>query len=214
MLIDFRTLISKYNFTPKGILHIGGHTGQEAEVYNQICQGDVVWIEANPQLYKRLLRHLEQYPRQIGIHALVSDTDGVKMDFNISSNDGQSSSILELGTHAVVHPEVTYVDKIELTTSRVDMIDYDFSGLDFLNIDLQGAELLALKGMGDLLDQFNFAYLEFNRNELYKGCPLLPELIDFMKVKGFVFRELKDSGSHGWGDLFMTREYNRLKNDS
>ncbi len=206
MLIDFRTLIAKYNFTPNGILHIGAHEGQEAEVYDEICQGDVVWIEANPELYKRLLRHLENYPRQIGIHALVSDTDGLKMDFNISSNDGQSSSILELGTHSIVHPEVTYVNKIELTSSRVDMIDYDFDGLDFLNIDLQGAELLALKGMGDLLNQFKYLYLEVNWAELYKGCVLFPDLCIWLKGKGFKAVEWQEAGNTKWGDcLFMRR---------
>jgi len=205
MLIDFRTLIKKYNFKPKGVLHVGAHTGQEAEVYNEICSGNVVWIEANPQLYKRLLRHLEQFPRQIGIHALVSDTDGLEMDFNISSNDGQSSSILELGTHKDVHPEVTYVDKIQLISSRIDKIQYDFNGLDFLNMDLQGAELLALKGMGKLLDQFNYAYLEVNWTELYKGCPLLAELNKFMESKGFKFKESLEAGNTGWGDAFWMR---------
>ena len=205
MLIDFRTLIKKYNFTPKGVLHIGGHTGQEAEVYDEICAGNVVWIEANPEVYKRLLRHLEQYPRQIGIHALVSDTDGLTMDFNISSNDGQSSSILELGTHKDVHPEVTYVNKIELTSSRVDMIDYDFDGLDFLNIDLQGAELLALKGMGTLLNQFNYLYLEVNWAELYKGCVLFPELTRWLKERGFKALHWAEAGQTKWGDCFFMR---------
>jgi len=205
MLIDFNYLTSKYKFTPNGVLHIGAHEGQERDAYNKICDGNIVWIEGNPTIYKRLLKNLESYPRQTAIHALISDVDGLKIDFNISSNDSQSSSILELGTHAQVHPEVTYIDKIEMTTSRVDCIDYDFQGLDFLNIDLQGAELLALKGMGDMLDQFNYLYLEVNWKELYKGCPLIGELTSWLYDRGFSLKESKKSGSHGWGDCFMMR---------
>ena len=38
----------------------------------------------------------------------------------------------------------------------------------FLNIDIQGAELLALKGMGELLHHFDYAYIEVNHDYVYK----------------------------------------------
>ena len=148
MLIEFQKLKKEYGLNPKGILHVGAHEGQERFEYHNLCRGKIVWIEANPTLYHRLLRNLEAFPQQTAIHACVSNVDGEKAIFNIANNDGQSSSLLQLGTHKEVHPEVKYTGTIELTTSRIDSIEYDFTGLDFLNMDLQGAELMALEGTG------------------------------------------------------------------
>lgn len=204
MLIDFKYLSAKYNFKPKGVLHIGAHEGQEAQAYQNLGVNKVVWIEANRQLYERLLKRLQGFNNQYAVHALVSDKSA-PTTFNIANNDGQSSSILELGTHETVHPEVKYVGKTVMQSIRVDEIDYNFSGLDFLNIDIQGAELLALKGMGKLLDQFKYVYLEVNWDELYQGCPLIGELDVFLSSKGFHLKESIECGNTGWGDGFWMK---------
>ncbi len=74
----------------------------------------------------------------------------------------------------------------------------------FLNVDLQGAELLALKGMGDLLKHFDHAYIEVNERELYKGCPLVGEIDAFMAKAGFVRKETVMT-KHFWGDALYQR---------
>ena len=155
MLIPFSTLGIK----PKGVLHVGASEGQEAQAYQDLGVERVVWIEADPKVHKLLLKHLEKFDNQIAIHACISDTDNEIVKFNIANNGGQSSSLLEFGTHSTVHPEVKFTDTIELTTSRLDTVLQQWLyypaegstanlpmsyGLDFLNIDLQGAELLAL----------------------------------------------------------------------
>ncbi len=205
MLIPFDSLTKKYRFQPQGVLHVGASEGQEAGAYYQLKVNRVVWIEAIDSVYLRLKQNIRKYPNQEAILACISDTHGEKVKFNVANNGAQSSSLLEFGTHLQVHPEVKFDYSITRTTSRLDQMDYDFSGLDFLNIDLQGAELMALEGMGDLLDQFDFAYLEVNWAKLYKGCPLIREVQEFMKSKGFQFKEAKQSGSHGWGDAFWMR---------
>ena len=205
MLIPFDSLTKKYHFSPKGVLHVGAHEGQEAKAYRDLGVSKVVWIEGNYRIYRRLLNNLERFDNQIAIHALVSDKEE-DITFNIANNDGQSSSILELGTHATVHPEVKYINSEKLRTSRIDNIDYDFSGLDFLNLDIQGAELLALKGMGDMLDQFNYVYTEVNWTELYKGCVLFNDLTKWLKDKGFRFCESRECGNTTWGDAFYMRQ--------
>jgi len=205
MLIPFDSLTHKYRFQPKGVLHIGANVGEERHAYHNMRVDRVIWIEANQEIFKRLEVNLVHYPNQHALNYCIGDEEGKDVVFNVSNNGSQSSSILELGTHKLVHPEVKYINKISMKMKRVDKIDYDFSGLDFLNIDLQGAELMALEGMGDLLDQFYFAYLEINERELYKGCPLLPELNRFMKDKGFMFKEKQMAGNTFWGDGFWMR---------
>ena len=56
---------------------------------------------------------------------------------------------------------------------------------NFLNIDIQGTELLALKGMSNLLEYFDYIYLEVNKEYVYKNCCLVDEIDDFLSNFGF-----------------------------
>lgn len=189
-----------------GVLHIGASEGQEAQAYQDLGVERVVWIEADPKIFLKLKYHLRRFPNQEAVLACVSDREEETL-FNIANNGGQSSSLLEFGTHSQVHPEVKFSSKIAVTTKRIDSLDHDWEGLDFLNIDLQGAELMALKGMGKVLDQFKYAYLEVNWRHLYKDCPLFPELVQFMKEKGFKCKEWQECGNTFWGDAFFMKEW-------
>jgi FkbM family methyltransferase len=210
MLIEFKYLFDKYSVKAKGVLHIGAHIGQEAEAYVANGIERVIWIEANPDLFDKLTDRTLSIPGTICINACISDTDGEEKVFHVSSNDGQSSSFLELGTHAVVHPDVTYVKDIRCTTKRIMSIFYEqgfeIDEYTFLNIDLQGAELFALRGMGGLLDRVKYAYLEVNKAELYKGCALIDEVSEYMAKFGFVLVETLWAGSTNWGDAFYIKK--------
>jgi len=206
MLIPFEELFKKHSVRPDGVLHLGANEGQEAETYFKMGIKNVIWVEALPDVFKKLISHIQQFPGQRARLACVSETDGRKVKFNVASNQGQSSSFLEFGTHAKEHPTVRWTGSIEMLTSRVDTLlrGEDLKGNWFLNADLQGAELLALKGMGNLLGRFKWAYLEVNERELYKDCPLLPELDAWMTKKGFKRVETKMT-NFGWGDALWIR---------
>lgn len=192
-MIDFGYLFSKYNIQSKGILHLGASTGQEAQKYKELGIERVIWVEAIPDIYTKLLRHLRDggYDGEgiSCINACVSDVDGEKVSFNISNNEAQSSSFLQLGHHKIIHPTVEYVEEITMYTKRVSTMlienNLDLAGINFLNADLQGAELLALKGMGDLLRWFKYCYLEVNKKETYVGCPLIEEVDEYLALFGF-----------------------------
>lgn len=206
MLIPFSEIVKKYG-KPNGILHVGANIGEEAEAYAKEGCNDVIWIEARESAYQKLI--LNVAPRgHRAIKACVSNVTGEKVEFNISNNDGQSSSFLQLGTHKQAHPEVDYIDVELMETVRIDdMAPYwgICNVYNFLNMDLQGAELLALKGMGDLLLQFKYAYLEINKKELYKGCALWPEVQRYMNKLGFKTKEIRMAGNAGWGDALMIK---------
>lgn len=209
MLIPFDYLFKKYRIKTPCVLHLGANSGQEAEAYHDQGIKRVIWVEAISRLYVKLAHHIQQFPGQIALLACVSDTDGKKVTFHEASNDGQSSSFLELGTHAQEHPSVTYVKSSEMWTARVDTLLKDLSisipSGSFLNVDLQGAELLALCGMGELLWQFDYAYIEVNTRELYKGCPHVFAIDRYLAKYGFEGKEEKMTGS-GWGDRLYVAE--------
>ncbi len=86
----------------KGIIHMGAHRGGEAAVYDWFNK-QTIWIEANPKIIDDLKDHTSQYIYQRVIQALLSDEDNKLENFNISSNDGASSSIFSFGSYKKIH---------------------------------------------------------------------------------------------------------------
>lgn len=171
------------------MLHLGAHFGEEADCYDALSwDGDpmVVWVEADPAHLTHLHANVDHRPGHRVIAALVDEEAGREVVLHRASNEGASSSVLDLGTHANVLPHITYVDQVPLTTTTVD----DLDGLDAVNVvvlDLQGLELRALRGAGRLLEHVDYVYSEVNREPLYVGCPLIGELDEhlagFARVK-------------------------------
>ena len=210
MLIPFDKLIKKYNIKPKGVLHVGASAGQECEIYYKNGVDRTIWIEAIPEVYLQLVKNVSKYPNTQTVNACIDET--VKeVEFNISSNGGESSSMYEFGEHSKLHPDVTFTDKIKLTTKRIDSLSLDLTGFDFLNIDLLGAELSALKSIGTLISQINYVYCEVNKTEVYKGIPLFDEVNEWLTNNGFEFKEVakwvkNNKGQNAWGDGFWIRK--------
>lgn len=204
MLIPFDYLFQKHNIKPKGVLHIGANVGEEAPVYDRLGVKKQIWIEGNPDVFLKLKQNISHNSHAVALNYVIGD-ENKPVTFHISNNGSQSSSVLELGYHKIDHPDVHYVRDIETTMYRIDSLDLDLSGVDFLNIDLQGAELMALRGMGELLKGFKWAYLEINKAEEYIGCPLIETLDLFMIAKGFRRVETKYCGRTSWGDALYVR---------
>lgn len=200
MLIPLDGLHRKYDLDVNGILHVGAHHAEERKAYIDLGISNRVWIEANKDLYKMLKRSI----RDQVICAVVSDTDGEEVVFH-TANNGQSSSILDLGTHKEEHPDVHYVSEEYRTTTRLDTIisSNGLTGLDFINLDIQGVELNALRGLGDKLSDFNYIYTEVNKASVYVDCTLIGEIDNFLT--GFDRVETVWEKGHNWGDAFYIR---------
>ena len=206
MLIKLHELVKKYNLKIKGVLHIGAHMCEEYADYKRqgMTDNTIIWVEGNPDIANKL-KHL--YKKRIVFNSVVSDQDNQEVEFNVANN-GQSSSIFELGTHKQHHPHVRFTKKLKLKTKTVktlykeNNIRDDFA--NFLNIDIQGAELLALKGMGDLLNHFDYLYLEVNEEPLYQDCALIGEIDEYVKQYGFKRVETKMT-RFKWGDAYYQK---------
>jgi FkbM family methyltransferase len=207
MLFNFDQLVTRWKIKPEGVLHIGASEGQEAEVYLRNGIKKQIWIEAIPDIYEKLKENLKSNPDAKAVNACISDQHGETVTFHIASNGGQSSSILEFDTHSTVHPDVTFVKDITLITERIDGIfsEHNFTGDWLLNIDLQGAELKALRGMGNLLNRFKWAYIEVNKAHLYKDCPLIGDIDSYMSSFGFNRVDVKWCGNFQWGDAIYIK---------
>ena len=203
MLISFKEIyeiLTSNNIIINGAFHVGAHECEELSFYNQLGlkNEDVIWIDAIPS------KVIEAQNRGIPnvYNHVVTDKNDEEIVFNISNNV-QSSSILEFGTHSQEHPHVVYVDKIHLRSITIDTFfernNMNASKYDFWNFDIQGAELMALKGATESIKYAKALYLEVNEKELYKNCGLINEIDAFLSEYNFK-RVLTNITSHGWGD--------------
>jgi len=209
MLINFdqinKILVSK-NIQITGALHIGAHDCEELSFYSELKlkNDDIIWIDA-------ITAKVNEAKRR-GIpnvyNAVITDKDNEECVFNIANN-GQSSSILEFGTHSQSHPGIIYIDKIYSKTITIDTFfkanNLDASKYNFWNFDIQGAELMALKGATESIKYAKALYLEVNEKELYKKCGLIGEIDAFVSQYNFK-RVLTSMTNAGWGDALYIKE--------
>lgn len=211
MLIDFNQLFPRYKIKPKAVLHIGANKGEEAKVYYQLGIRKVIWIEGNPELMWALNNEIKQYPGQVAFNYCVGEVEEQRK-FHIANNGGQSSSVLNLGTHRQEHPDVNYTHSIDVNIRRLDNLFLDgsiplTSDYDFLNCDLQGFDLEAIKGIGQFLEGFKWVYVEVNQTKVYEGCALQPEVESYLAEFGFKLMETKFLRGCTWGDAIFIKQW-------
>lgn len=205
MLIPVPELVQRYRVRPIGVLHLGADSGQEARAYQRARWQPVWWVEARPDAAAVCQRNLRAMRGHHVICAAMGEHDGEQLQLHVASN-GQSSSLLELGTHAVEHPDVTYSGDLQVSTVSLDQLVAEHSvRADFVNVDLQGIELRVLRGGPGFVDGCRWVYSEVNRGELYEGCDRFDELDSWLSDHGFGLRELRMAGDHGWGDALWGR---------
>jgi hypothetical protein len=224
MLIPVHDLVHDFDLDlSPGIVHAGAHWAEEARAYYEAGCERVLWIEGDPQHRSELLARLAPFPDQRVAFAILDAEPGRAVTFHRAqsadgSNAGQSSSILPLGTHATVHPEVRYVDEFQAVTETLDEVYarnwYTDGPLPaMVALDIQGGELSALRGAPRLLRDIAAVYSEVNIDELYQGGGLLPDLDNFLAFAGFECVRCVLAGDQrrggpswlGWGDGLWVR---------
>jgi len=205
MIIDHNKILEHIRKGPpvSGAIHVGASQSEELPFYRDNF-GDripICWIEADPRREPELRNALLSDDKSWYLIQAIADRIGLRTFYRASN--WQSSSLLEFGTHKDVHPEVIYVGHLAVMTMTLDDIDFS-PEYNFLNMDVQGAEGLVLQGAEATLKHVDYIYTEVNRDELYKGCMLLPDMDNFLINKGFERRVMNMQG-YGWGDAFYVR---------
>jgi len=197
--------LSQHNIKINGVLHVGAHDCEELPFYSLlgVSPNNMIWIDAiQSKVEEATHRNIPNV-----FQAVITDKDNDKVKFNISNNV-QSSSVLEFGSHSSHHPHVQFVNSVELFTTTIDTFfktnNLDASICDYWNIDIQGVELLALKGGSESLKNAKAVYLEVNTEEVYKGCALMSDLDKYLSDFGFK-RVITHVLQYGWGDALYVK---------
>ena len=192
MYVSLKEIVNKYNISIKGIIHLGGCKGEELFSYLRNDIKNVILVEANPELIKILKIKSFFYntftKMNIDIENFAAtNVDGDILNLNITNNI-QSSSVLKLYKHSILHPEVKVVKEVKVKSKTINSLfdqNYDINNYNFMNLDIQGAELLALKGSDKILHNIKAIYTEINYDEIYKDCALIEELDEYLKIFNF-----------------------------
>lgn len=173
----------------KGVLlYLGLHTGDRLKKIFRKYRSSY-GFEANPALFEKLEDRFKGQSRVHLVHAAVAEHHG-EIDFNISNQDGGSSSI------GVFHEDWNHYrdGKIfMIDTVRVPTVNlYDFcqeKGIDYIDdyvSDIQGMDLAVLKTMKPMIDNRRIGTItcEVSKNS-----------------KGNIYKNLPDNSESGFSEL-------------
>jgi len=201
-MLRYAESFSRHGISPRGIIHVGAHLGEEYAEYVEAGCRRVVFIEAGPDTFERLHPRFADNPLVLCLNAAVSDGEGTARFHRMSGS--QSSSLLRPTGHLEIYPGITPTGEIEVSTTTlpaalaangVDLVDYNV-----LALDTQGAETRILRGCGAALDAFDAVIAEVNYAELYEGAGLIDDVDDILFARGFVRVEEVAPFDHTWGD--------------
>lgn len=182
----------KFLFEANGIIHIGAHHAEERYLY-EAMKKRVLWIEANPDHLCVINANLRGFVRQKAFIGLLGSNEQEKQIFNVSNNDGLSSSVYTFEKHSDLWPEVKMVKVKTLPQTTLDAIlkknKEDSNRYDTLVLDTQGSELDILKGISNLNKWIKRIQLETSNFNVYKNAPLKKAIDAFLFSKGYVLLE-------------------------
>lgn len=189
----------------KIILDVGSLHAQEAREFSAAFPNAKIYsFECNHDSYLRCVEATKDFPRCNVVNKAVHNYDGVCRFYPIDTintvtthadgNPGASSLFKAAGTYDHIEKYVQH--EVEVPCTRLDTWakENSIEEIDLLWMDLQGGELLALEGLGDLLQKVKVIHTEVELNPMYTGQVLFPEVEKFMVENGF---------KRVWGNLHV-----------
>jgi FkbM family methyltransferase len=204
MILDFDYVYDKYKLNVSGLIHIGGHYGNEIPKYKSHNINNIVLFEPLSSNFSVLNDAVKNIGGNIVAHQVALGNDNRKVTMNISSNDAQSSSILTPKVHLTAHPEVSFTGTEEVEMKKLD--DYNYKNYNMIVVDVQGYELEVFKGASQTLHNIDYIYCEVNRDEVYEGNARVEEIDEFLSTYGFKRVETQWYYTEVWGDALYMKE--------
>jgi len=205
VLLDFDSLLKKYDINISGIAHFGAHLGQEVSEYKKAGSFPIHLFEPQKKIFSDLSKSFHD-EENVYLYNYGLGNENKRIEINLNTNNqGMSASILEPDLHLKIHPNVTFKGTETIQIQRYDELNID--DVNFFAIDVQGYELEALKGCTKSLKNIDYILTEVNRKELYKGCVIVDELDSFLKDYNFFRVETSWwQKTIPWGDAFYIQK--------
>ncbi len=207
--IDLMYLEEEFSIRDGLIIHAGANLCQENALYEKSGFGPIYWVEAIPELVAKSKEILGGSKKQFIVEATLWNTHGINKEFNISSNQGLSSSLFKMKWHRALQPSISLGEKIKVTTTTIDLVFEKLvpseGVVSLLVLDLQGAELYALQGARNILSRVLSIHCEVSRVQLYESQPTFTDIDKFLYSEGFILVKHDLFGNNYSGDALYIR---------
>jgi FkbM family methyltransferase len=188
------------------ILDVGSCTGEQAcEFASQFPHGRVFAFEAHADSADIIRHSTAAFANIAVIEAAVCDFDGETTFQAVEEGNLGASSLFLASGHNDIAPILQ--SPVTVRALRLDTWarSVGVEGFDLVWMDLQGAELLALRGMGEMLTTVRAIQLEITYRELYHGQVLWPEVREFLENHGLQLVDEWPDVCEYFGDAVFVR---------
>lgn len=202
MLFDIVPYIDKQI---TGIIQVGAHLGNEYDSLSKLSK-NILMFEPQHNIFKQLVEKLGSRDGIIIENIALGSEKKTAIMFKEEANGGQSSSLLMPALHLIQYPVIQFNDseKVEVTTLD-DYLNKKQQNYNLMTLDVQGYELEVLKGATNTLQNIEYILCEVNRAELYKDCPMVEQIDEFLKQFGFQ-RIVTSWDGQTWGDALYKKQ--------
>lgn len=193
MLHGYEMIFNKFKIPRTGVIHLGGHVGQELPMYAALGFNRVVMVEPLDKEFKELQERVNNYNSMFDSLAdfLGEEASSKAYAINCAVSDESNTAVLYRTRMSSLsslfkpitsdfsnqwNEETTY-DKINVQCITIDALaerlPYGWKAKDFsyLRMNVQGAELIALKGAKEFLDTVYIIDFEVNLTPRYEDIP-------------------------------------------
>ncbi len=204
--INLTSAIERYNMNITGVIHVGGHYGEEYDTYRGIPSiKNIAFFEPDEDSYKKLIEKTKHDTDVVCFKKALGPFTGTANFYRSPDCEGQANSILEPYKVNNIYPSIVFNNVATVEVEALDRYKFD-STYNFLNMDVQGGELNVLLGATSTLHNIHYITTEVNTDELYKNCALIEDLDYFLGKYKFKRVETGlEVQTQTWGDALYIK---------
>lgn len=172
------------------IIDIGANKGQFSLAARYVCKNADIFSFEPLEKTAIKFNKLFESDKQITLFKSAIGQKEENVVMHVSNRD-DSSSLLNIGKNqTTIFPgtEEKHKEEIKVASLNHYLSKEDLVQPVFVKIDVQGFELEVLKGSVDLLEYFDYIYVECSFIELYEKQALADEVITFLNNYSFKLR--------------------------
>lgn len=168
----------------KGIIHVGGHFGQEIPFYLENITRNVIVYEPLDSCFKTLF---DSFGYSVDCRKKAVGSFNGEVELNVDEeNFGQSSSVLKPKEHLIQYPSITFSKKQKTPIVSLDSDIECPRDFNVLIVDVQGYELEVFTGAANLIkNSIEYIICEVNSVEMYEKCANIKDLDFYLGDSGF-----------------------------
>jgi FkbM family methyltransferase len=209
MLLVYQALLRKHQIAPRGVVHVGAHTGSELQLYLKLGFARALLLEPNPILHEPLHHRRDHYNQLVGsladlVDARLSPDNSwarpwcVVLPYAAGARDAEAqlhcvadtrlSSLLPIA-QATLEGQVT--GRVTVPLRTLDSIADELRGswspgeLNVMWVNVQGTELDVLRGAAALLAQLELVAVELSYERRYQDESTPAQVDACLRSHGF-----------------------------